>query len=90
MKLYYKTKLYGAGHPQIGQTVFATDFSSKKEEKDFWNSHETTHAKFTRFLKKEIKGELLIFLKEELFVNSRKEVINELDHLCPYTSFDID
>lgn len=42
--LYRKVKLYGAGHPQL-PNFFGTKFK-EEESIEFWEDHETTHAKF--------------------------------------------
>jgi hypothetical protein len=41
---YKKTVLYGAGHPQL--LSFFGVRGSKKNVDEFWENHETTHARF--------------------------------------------
>lgn len=42
--LYRKIKLYGAGHPSLPGVFFVKGNQQQRDE--FWNEHETTHAKF--------------------------------------------
>ncbi|MGM0496247.1 MAG: hypothetical protein ACQERX_06250 [Bacillota bacterium] len=45
--LHRKIKLYGAGHPQLNDIFFIR--GTEAQRADFWNNHETTHAKFKEY-----------------------------------------
>ena len=78
MKIYYKRKLFGAGHPQL-PAIFATNFKTKRDEREFWQDHETTHAKFTRLYKKDINNFTLSLLKEITGLSKKEYIFDEIE-----------
>lgn len=54
IKYYKKIKLYGAGHPSIPHSFFGVEAENDEGIKEFFNGHDTTHARFQEIEKEEI------------------------------------
>ncbi|MFP4017962.1 MAG: hypothetical protein ACLFUH_01825 [Bacteroidales bacterium] len=56
-KYYQKVRLYGPGHPQIPHKFFGVHGTDEQID-EFFDDHETTHAKFVEIDYSEIPSEV--------------------------------